>query len=212
MAKAADKIKCALIDYILATQGPIKLIATELPFLSGDRWADIAVVKGEKIIAYEVKSEKDTLSRLLNQIEDYKQTFSEVYVVISKKFRHNQQLKEVPRNIGILQIDEQMLFTHIRKPQHSNRLSLKYLSFFLWKDDLTKLFRNSKEIPTIQLRSQAIKTLTRSRLFSIAIKAILTRYSGRFDVFMRERGKKTTIEDLRYLTTQDTGYHLSLEK
>ncbi len=81
------KIKATLIDYLLREgRGSNNIICAEVPFLGGRRWADIVELKENSLVAYEIKSELDSLVNLSDQLADYMDTFNEVYVVLSKKF------------------------------------------------------------------------------------------------------------------------------
>ena len=97
------KIKAVLIDYLLKNKSHERIICAELPFLGGKRWADIVELKENSLIAYEIKSDLDSFTRLEGQLDDYINTFNEVYVILSKKFIGKE--KNLPKRVGYFWID-----------------------------------------------------------------------------------------------------------
>lgn len=79
-------IRLALLSYLqrLHQAEPETLIVEEVCVCQGTSRVDLAVV-GERLHGYEIKSQKDTLSRLVGQLEDYGAVFDEITVVIGLK-------------------------------------------------------------------------------------------------------------------------------
>lgn len=69
-------------------------------FRAGTCKADIVILNGTAT-AYEIKSERDSLSRLSNQIENYKKVFAKVNVIASEDHIES-VLKTTPRDVGVL--------------------------------------------------------------------------------------------------------------
>lgn len=65
-------------------------VLSELP-VAGSK-ADVVMINGQGVV-YEIKTDLDNLSRLENQINDYYQVFSYVYIVTGRK--HLTKIKEV---------------------------------------------------------------------------------------------------------------------
>ena len=98
-----NRIKTLLIDKIIKDNKNIDdyIICSEVPFLSGKRWADLVVLTKDSLIAYEIKSELDSLTRLSEQIKDYSKTFDKVYLVLSKKFK---KIPAIPQKCWFIKI------------------------------------------------------------------------------------------------------------
>ncbi len=105
------KIKAVLIDHLLKKSRSV--ICVEVPFLGGKRWADIVELKENSLIAYEIKSELDSFTKLKEQLYDYVNTFNEVYVILSKKFigKH----KDLPKSVGYFWVDPNEGITYIEE-------------------------------------------------------------------------------------------------
>ena len=86
----AKHIKTRLIDYLLENY-ETEIIGLEVPYLFGYRRADLVTIIDNKTIAFEIKSELDSLSKLPAQIGDYIDVFNEVYVVLAEKLQKNRQ-------------------------------------------------------------------------------------------------------------------------
>ena len=199
------KAKAILIDHLLNNRDR-GIVCSEVPFLGGRRWADILEVKENSLIAYEIKSDLDSLYRIKGQIHDYLNTFNEVYIVLSKKFKGKE--KELPKSVGYFWIDpseEKVILK--RKSQKRTRPSKKNLSYFLWREDISynlkiknKNINQARDI--IENKSKTVE------LQKLVIKSLERRYRHRFDLFMKERGKRTHFSDVGILTKRE----ISIEK
>ena len=71
-------------------------------FRAGSCKADVAILNGTSTV-YEIKSERDTLHRLENQLENYRKVFAKVYVVVAEPFI-DQVLQLTDENIGVMSL------------------------------------------------------------------------------------------------------------
>lgn len=69
-------------------------------FRAGACKADVAILNGTATV-YEIKSERDSLSRLANQIENYKKVFARVYVIASEGHVKG-VLDTIPDDVGVM--------------------------------------------------------------------------------------------------------------
>ena len=101
----AIQIKTSFIDYLLNNY-ETELIGIEVPYLFGYRRADLVAIINNKTVAYEIKSELDSLSKLSAQIDDYVNVFNEVYVVLAEKYKRSSIISKLPQKVGIYYIDQ----------------------------------------------------------------------------------------------------------
>lgn len=74
-------------------------------FRVGTCKADLAILNGTATV-YEIKSERDSLARLSNQIENYKKVFANVYVIASKS--HVRKVIEMtPEDVGVMSLSQE---------------------------------------------------------------------------------------------------------
>ncbi len=195
------KIKAILIDELIKNNPKNKIICSEVPFLGGKRWVDILEIKENSLVAYEIKSDLDNLSTIEGQINDYAETFNEVYLVLSKRFIDKYK---VPKKIGYFSVDSHKKIISLkRRSIKRTYLSKENLSYFLWREDIPSLFKKKHE-DMISIRKKLIQKITTKNLHQLAIKALEKRYRHRFDLFLKERSNKTHFSDISVLTKKET--------
>lgn len=200
-------LKCLLIDFLLKTYPECLFIGSEIPYISRKRWVDaLLITKENDIIAFEIKSDMDTLNRLAGQIEDATTTFNELYVVTSSKYKDKNIVSQLPKNVGYLYLDNNTQKI-IKKAKYAKRLSKENLTSFLWKTDLEKFCKSDSRNLEI-MRKNFIKKHSIAEIKNIVVKVLLQRYEVRFDMFKKNRSiNKTISEDLDYLT-KSFDFHL----
>ena len=168
-------LKCALIDYLMENYPTALLIGVEIPFISMRRRVDVLMITEEKqLIAFEIKSDQDNLTRLNGQISDYKKTFDKLYIVTSNKYKNI--CKMIPNGIGCLYCNDQTIKI-LRESKTIKRLSKKNLSFFIQQSDFQMM--GYKNLSIIDARKKIINSTTTDLLRNFAINSILKRYSKR---------------------------------
>lgn len=197
--QASLLIKSELIDCLLQRK-EYDIIISELPFLGCTRLADLVAVSQNMTIAFEIKSEKDSLQYLTEQLEDYRQVFNLVYIVIAEKFYQNIQIKKLPKSIGIIRVSLKGKLSLKRKAIIRKNLNKHALLSLLWKKDMQKLTNLSKKQDLNQLRSSIIKNCSISKIQYEAIQALLNRYKESYKMFLQDREQYTSLEDLRTIT------------
>lgn len=137
---------------------------------SGAVRADIFAVNGD-ISIYEIKSERDSLERLPNQLDLYQQNANRVSIVIADKFMD--KIDFISDDIGIYSYNNRGIKC-IRKPI-SNEIDLdRYISYW-WGSELKLIFKGIKGATSLHLdaakeklrellNDEQIKNLTLFRL------------------------------------------------
>jgi len=92
--------KSALTHNILLGRHSLKTASLLTEFRVGTCKADVAILNGTSTV-YEIKSERDTLSRLENQLQNYRQVFAKVFVVVAEPFI-DQVLRSTDVEIGVM--------------------------------------------------------------------------------------------------------------
>ena len=108
--------------------------------------ADIFAVNGD-ISIYEIKSEKDTLDRLPNQIKLYQEYANRVSIVIADKFMN--KIDFVPDSIGLYSYSNRGIKC-IRKPISKEVDIDSYLSYW-WSSELKQIFKGIKGSSNLHL-------------------------------------------------------------
>jgi hypothetical protein len=79
---------------------------------TGSSRADVVILNGTST-AYEIKSERDSMARIHNQLLDYRQVWATVNVVTSPS-RVNEVLKLVPSDVGVIALTRRFTL-HVEK-------------------------------------------------------------------------------------------------
>ncbi len=113
------------------------IILNELGLKNGESRADIAVLNG-KMIGYEIKTEKDSLTRLASQVNSYSQIFDRAFVILAEK--HLKKAKAIiPDWWGIYLIQSSNSENHTFKYNRKAKMNPSQDSFsiaqLLWKDE-----------------------------------------------------------------------------
>lgn len=117
----------ALLIKELAKQHPHNTeFLAELPIANFSRRVDLVMANGS-LSGFEIKSKKDSLQRLVGQIETYKLYFEKVTVVCATK--HLSNVKEmVSSEVGIWEFNGEILIEH-QAPIYRSLPKLSWLSF-----------------------------------------------------------------------------------
>lgn len=82
-------------------------------FRTGSSKADVVILNGTATV-YEIKSERDTLARLANQVENYKRVFARVNVIASEGHLEG-VLEKVPEDVGVVCLSKRYQISTVRE-------------------------------------------------------------------------------------------------
>ncbi|MDF1836712.1 MAG: sce7726 family protein, partial [Planctomycetota bacterium] len=105
--------KAALTQKILLGTHSLSTASMLTEFRAGKCKADVVILNGTGTV-YEIKSERDSLTRLMSQIEAYSQVFATVNVIAGAN--HIQGIAEsAPSHVGILMLSDRYQVSTIRE-------------------------------------------------------------------------------------------------
>ena len=105
--------KAALTKRILLGTHSLQTASMISEFRVGDCKADIVILNGTGIV-YEIKSERDSLSRLKKQIAEYTKVFAKVNVIVGENHLEA-VLDSVPGDVGVLKLSGRYQISSVRK-------------------------------------------------------------------------------------------------
>lgn len=118
-------------------------IIPEMAVCDGDARIDVAVANGS-LCGYEIKSDVDTLDRLVSQCESYCKTFDKVYIVVGEKYK-DVIADYIPTWWGVyiayynhsdtVEIAEQ------KKARRNKAISAESLLELLWREEIETLLK-----------------------------------------------------------------------
>ena len=124
---------------------------------AGSCKADVVVLNGTST-AYEIKSERDSLTRLKNQIENYRRVFAAVNAVVGKS--HLSGVLEIAgEDVGVITLSERYTFQTVRAPQnHPERVIPTMILDILRLDEATAILsclgHEIPNVPNTKIRSE----------------------------------------------------------
>ncbi|MEW6875781.1 sce7726 family protein [Trueperella pyogenes] len=124
---------------------------------AGSCKADVVILNGTSM-AYEIKSERDSLSRLRNQVEHYRQVFATVNVVASKSHL-SEVLRITPEDVGVITLSNRYSLQIARRPKNRpDRVNPIMLLDTLRVDEaksvLSHLGLEVPDVPNTKIRSE----------------------------------------------------------
>ncbi|HRE61070.1 MAG TPA: sce7726 family protein [Micropepsaceae bacterium] len=105
--------KAALTHRILLGKHNLRTASMLNEFRVGECVADLAILNGTGTV-YEVKSERDSLSRLERQIAAYRTVFARVLVIAGEN-HVDAVLNAVPKDVGVLRLDNRFRISTVRE-------------------------------------------------------------------------------------------------
>jgi hypothetical protein len=136
------QIRRALIAY-LKEHEPDAVIFEELPLLRGAGRADVVAVNGS-LNGFEIKSERDSLKRLITQTGNYGSALDYTTAVIAPKHLKSIRSK-IPRSWGIMVAEpstNRVSVTPERRPWRNRELDRQALIRLMWRRECVRALRN----------------------------------------------------------------------
>tara|TARA_R110002167_G_scaffold29013_19_gene97041 strand:+ start:1370 stop:2215 length:846 start_codon:yes stop_codon:yes gene_type:complete len=207
-----NDIKVALADYLFL-RGDLKddaVLINELPVAGFSRRVDFAIANG-KLHAFEIKSDVDSLSRLVGQIDTYRKYFDKVTLVCSKKFT-DKAIRSLPADVEVVEVTNDggpVKFKIKRRGKTTLVKSPEFFLSFVEKKNIIRFFRNKKiACSPGSTRSELYKkaefipiNLNRELVLSY----LKNKYSNTSEAFFKNRGQHPAcIKDLDFLSKNKT--------
>lgn len=104
--------KTAIAHKVLMGVHSLKTATMINEFRIGNNKADSVILNGTSTV-YEIKSERDSLTRLEHQIDAYQKVFAKVNVIIGEKHLASVQ-KLVPKEVGVLLLSDRYQISSVR--------------------------------------------------------------------------------------------------
>jgi hypothetical protein len=105
--------RAALTEKILMGTHSLRTASMLNEFRAGPCKADLVILNGTATV-YEIKSERDSLVRLANQVEHYKRVFAAVNVITSEDHVDG-VLRTVPADVGIMCLSRRRTISTLRE-------------------------------------------------------------------------------------------------
>lgn len=108
--------RSALTHNVLLGTHSLKTACMLTEFRAGACKADLAILNGTATV-YEIKSERDSLARLANQVENYKRVFAKAYVIAGEGHVAS-VLDTVPGDVGVMMLSPRYRISTVREAEN----------------------------------------------------------------------------------------------
>lgn len=105
------EIKSLVLSHLISSGSLTRdgLVFSEMNLAKKVRRLDLGYVCEGKMIAVEIKSEKDTLARLIGQVDEYCKYFDKVVVAVAPKFVKKVEELLVDKSVGVWEVSKDSL-------------------------------------------------------------------------------------------------------
>lgn len=178
------------------------LIMTEVTIGNFSRRVDLAILNNGKWIAFEIKSEADSLIRLRGQVDKYLEYFDKVIVVASEKFSKD-ILEKTPEHVGLWEVSSNSKIKLKRRGKIKEIKEKTKLIELLDTIDLKKVSKDLK-IKAEKNRKSLEKTIekaTQKKLREALHTALIRKFGASNKNFKNKvNGNPITVFDLEHLS------------
>lgn len=170
--------RSAVLQKILLGRHSLRTSSVLNEFRMGSCRADIVVLNGTATV-YEIKTERDSLVRLANQIDSYRTVFGSVNVISSDIHLRN-IISSVPEDVGILSLSKDFQISTVRKAKDCPCRIMPVVVFESLRSTEARLILHAMgievpQVPNTQIRSvmrEVFEHLDASKLHQTMIEVL----------------------------------------
>jgi hypothetical protein len=153
--------KAALTHRILMGTHSLRTACMLSEFRAGECKADIAILNGTTTV-YEIKSERDSLTRLERQIANYRKVFASVFVIAGEN-HVDTVLNATPSDVGVMSLDRRYYISTLRKAKNQPGRICPVVVFESLRTDEAKKLLSSLGLSTPDVPNTLLRTELRKR-------------------------------------------------
>lgn len=154
-------------------------IFEELGVQHGAARIDYAIINGV-MCGYEIKSDRDTLDRLSDQVKEFSAVFDKLTLVVGKRHLH-QAIYKIPDWWGILLAKEknngQVALQVIRTPRQNKQQCAKSIARLLWREEALKILEERNQAMGLRHKPREFIYTKLGDIFSDDVKSLKQRVS-----------------------------------
>lgn len=190
-------IKALLLNYLRNKKiiDENSIIMNELTVGNFSRRVDLAIYSDGKLIAFEIKSEADTLTRLDGQLDKYLEYFDKVVVVSDTKFI-SMLSSSLPKNVGLWEVSDSKIKVKQRGKLQSKIDNSKLIDMM----DLVDLYKLSTKLKIKTDRDRAsleksLKQVSNKRLRQGVHASLSRKFVDVTRSFIEETNNREVLKD-----------------
>jgi hypothetical protein len=194
--RPADKIKINVIEFLI-DKYPGVIIGNEVMYGTTRKVVDLLALYNGETYAIEIKSDKDNVRRLPEQLKEYALIFDHTIV-----FTHSKLLQDilsiVRPNVSVYNVlNERIEPTSIS--QRQNRPIKREMLYSISSAYLKRFLDTNKNLDSDKIREHILRSNKRGAIHFMLYKFLEEKLISGFNLFMKE---KKFIDDLSLLSTR----------
>lgn len=197
--RPADVIKAKVIDFLIEKFDGI-VIGDEVKYGSSRKVVDLLALYRGETYAIEIKSAKDNLKRLPEQISEYSKIFDHTLVFTTKE--HWFKIKQISKTkISIFKSSDDLIDGKMLEKKNNvlkNEMLATMNASFIRKRLNISNFKDSDDI-----RKKAMR-YPKDEIHTLLYKYFMEKCYAPYRLFLKERNNKTEVDDLIILSNRLT--------
>ena len=149
-------------------------IFEELGVQHGTARIDYAIINGE-MCGYEIKSDRDTLERLPEQVREFSEVFDKLTLVVGKRHLYH-AIHEIPEWWGVMLVKEngygKLVLQTIRKPDQNSTQKGISVARLLWREEALNILEQRNKADGIRSKPREFVYQRLVEVFDSDFKAL----------------------------------------
>lgn len=197
--RPADEIKIIVIEYLIERYPGI-IIGNEVMYGTSRKVVDLLVLYQGETYAIEIKSDKDNLRRLPEQLKEYSLIFDHTIVFTHSKYK-KEVLSLVQQRVSVYEV----LNGNINKVKNfnsANRTIKREMVYSVSSVFLRRFLPTAKKIDSDMIRMRIIRTYNKKEIHNIFYQFLEEKMVNGFKLFLHERNERNSVDDLSLLSAR----------
>ncbi|MBW4762900.1 sce7726 family protein [Prevotella melaninogenica] len=197
--RPADEIKIIVIEYLIERYPGI-IIGNEVMYGTSRKVVDLLVLYQGETYAIEIKSDKDNLRRLPEQLKEYSLIFDHTIVFTHSKYK-KEVLSLVQQRVSVYEVLNGNI-NKVKSFNSTNRTIKREMVYSVSSVFLRRFLPTAKKIDSDMIRMRIIRTYNKKEIHNIFYQFLEEKMVNGFKLFLHERNERNSVDDLSLLSAR----------
>ena len=197
--RPADEIKIIVIEYLIERYPGI-IIGNEVMYGTSRKVVDLLVLYQGETYAIEIKSDKDNLRRLPEQLKEYSLIFDHTIVFTHSKYKE-EVLSLVQQRVSVYEVLNGNI-NKVKSFNSANRTIKREMVYSVSSVFLRRFLPTAKKIDSDMIRMRIIRTYNKKEIHNIFYQFLEEKMVNGFKLFLHERNGRNSVDDLSLLSAR----------
>lgn len=197
--RPADEIKIIVIEYLIERYPGI-IIGNEVMYGTSRKVVDLLVLYQGETYAIEIKSDKDNLRRLPEQLKEYSLIFDHTIVFTHSKYK-KEVLSLAQQRVSVYEVLNGNI-NKVKSFNSANRTIKREMVYSVSSVFLRRFLPTAKKIDSDMIRMRIIRTYNKKEIHNIFYQFLEEKMVNGFKLFLHERNERNSVDDLSLLSAR----------